>query len=69
IAYASDVVNKLEIEGQIDIQSAERFRFAFISVLDGFKTGWFTRLHDENLVSTMVSLLADVENYTDYHKR
>lgn len=69
ISYAVRTVHKLELEGRVDIHTAERFRLAFVAVLDGFKAGWFSRLHDETLVSTMVELVSEADFYTDYHKR
>jgi hypothetical protein len=69
LAYAIKNLHRLELDGEVDIHEAERFRMAFVSVLDGFKAGWFTRLHDRTLVATMVSVLAETEFYTDYHKR
>ena len=69
LAHAVKILNDAESEGRVDIYSAEKFRLAFVSVLDGFKAGWFSRLHDKTLVATMVSLLAQGEFYTDYHRR
>lgn len=69
LAYAMKNLHRLELDGEVDIHEAEKLRMAFVSVLDGFRSGWFSRLHDRNLVATMVSILSAAEFYTDYHKR
>ena len=69
LAYAVKRLHDAEVEGSVDIKMAEKFRLAFVRVLDGFKAGWFTRLHDRTLVATMVSLMEECEFYTDHHKR
>ena len=69
VSYAVKYVHKLELEGAVDIHAAEMFRNAFLNILDGFKGGWFSRLHDKVLVQTMVELIGECELYTDYHKR
>ncbi|WP_051299790.1 glycosyltransferase family 2 protein [Methylobacter luteus] len=69
VRFAVTYVQKLEAEGDIDLITAEKFRYAFIALLDGFKGNWFSRLHDRELILAMTALLADLERYTDYHKR
>jgi hypothetical protein len=69
IRFAVTYTQKLEADGDIDLTMAEKFRYAFIALLDGFKGKWFSRLHDRELILATVALLADIERYTDYHKR
>lgn len=69
IRFAVEHIQKLGSQGEIELLTAERFRYAFIGLLDSFKGEWFSRLHDCELIDAMVSLLADLERYTDYHKR
>lgn len=69
LLYSVKLVNRKESEGCVGIHDAEHFRMGFVTVLDGFKAEWFSRLHDENLVRAMVVLLSELNFYTDYHKR
>jgi hypothetical protein len=69
IRFAVGHVQKLEADGEIDFPLAEKFRYAFIGLLDAFGGEWFSRLHDQELIDAMVSLLVDLERCTDYHKR
>lgn len=69
VRFAVTYAQKLEAEGDIDLTIAEKFRYAFISFLDGFKGNWFSRLHDKELILAMAAILADLERYTDYHRR
>lgn len=54
--------------GEVEYFGAEKFRYAYIGVLDSFKGDWFSRLHDRELVTGMVTMLRDVELYSDYHR-
>ena len=69
LSYSLRYVRSLEVERSIDIREAEEFRSAFVCVLDGFKGEWFSRLHDNELVSSMAFIVSESELYTDYHKR
>jgi len=62
-------LQELESCGEVDLATAERFRYAFISLLDGFYGEWFSRLHDQELVDACICLVAGVSRYTDYHRR
>jgi glycosyltransferase involved in cell wall biosynthesis len=69
IRFAVEHVQLLELKGDIEPAVAERFRYAFLALLDGFRHEWFSRIHDLELIEAMIRLLADVESFTDYHKR
>ncbi|PKM43080.1 MAG: hypothetical protein CVV05_16170 [Gammaproteobacteria bacterium HGW-Gammaproteobacteria-1] len=69
LRFASAQVQAQSKEGEIDQALAEKFRYAVIAVIDGFNGGWFSRLHDVELVDTVLTLLADLALYTDYHQR
>lgn len=45
---------------------AERFRYAFLGLLDAFKGEWFSRLHDRHLMEGMVTLLGRKRLMSDY---
>lgn len=69
IRYSVDEMQRLESEGLIDINIAEKFRYEFLKLLDAFEGEWFSRLHDKQLVYSMIRLLQDMEHYSDYMKR
>jgi glycosyltransferase involved in cell wall biosynthesis len=69
LRFATAQMQVLSKEGEIDQALAEKFRYAVIAVIDGFNGGWFSRLHDVELVDTVLTLLADLALYTDYHQR
>jgi hypothetical protein len=69
LRFATGQMQVLSKEGEIDQALAEKFRYAVIAVIDSFGGGWFSRLHDVELVDTVLTLLADLELYTDYHQR
>jgi len=69
IHFAIIYIQKLEADGDIELVTAEKFRYAFASFLDSFKDKWFSRLHDRELILAMVALVTDLERYTNYHKR
>lgn len=68
ILYAVKRVQWLEEEGDIDFRTAERFRRTIITLLDGFKGDWFSRLHDRGLIDVIIELLLAKNRYTDSHK-
>ena len=67
--YSVRQLQKLERRGEVDLPTAERFRYAFIGLLDGFKGDWYSRLHDQELVDASISLVMAIARYTDYHRR
>jgi hypothetical protein len=69
VRFAIEHFQRLEAEGEVDIPAGEKFRLAFIGLLDRHHGEWFSRLHDRELIDTMISLLAGLPHYTDYHKR
>lgn len=69
LRFAAGQMQALSKEGEIDQALAEKFRYAVIAVIDAMNGGWFSRLHDVELVDTTLILLADLELYTDYHQR
>lgn len=68
LRFATGQMQVLSKDGEIDQALAEKFRYAVIAVIDGFGGEWFSRLHDVELVDTMLTLLADLSLYTDYHQ-
>ncbi len=68
IHFSLKHVQRLEAEGEIELDEAEKFRFAFIWLLNAFKGEWFSRLHDLELLDAMIAMLADLERYSDDHK-
>ncbi|MCP8688670.1 glycosyltransferase family 2 protein [Marinobacterium sedimentorum] len=69
VHFAVVHTQQLEIQGDVEHSDAERLRYAYIGLLDGFKGDWFSRLHDLMLIDAMVALLSDLSGMTDYHKR
>lgn len=59
----------LEASGGVEPDVAEGLRNAFIELLDGFKAEWFSRLHDQELVDTMIDILDGLNNYSDQHRK
>lgn len=59
----------LESTGAIEGAVAERFRYAFTGLLSGFHGEWFSRLHDQLLIDSMIHLLDHLDTMNDYHQR
>lgn len=53
-------------EGLLAEAELERFRYAFLALLDAFKGEWFSRLHDRHLVEALVLLLDRRHLMPDY---
>ena len=69
IAHSVREVQRLEREGKIDSAAAESFREAVVGLLDGFKGEWFSRLHDRELVDSMIAVVGDLARYREPHRR
>jgi hypothetical protein len=69
IDYSVKQVQRLASEQAIDNALAEKFRYAVVALLDSCAGGWFSRLHDQYLVSSMAVLLQGLDSYADYHRR
>ncbi len=53
-------------EGAVAEAELERFRYAFLALLDAFKGEWFSRLHDRHLVEALVLLMDRRHLMPDY---
>ncbi|WP_203076103.1 glycosyltransferase family 2 protein [Falsiroseomonas ponticola] len=53
-------------EGLLAEAELERFRYAFLALLDAFKGEWFSRLHDRHLVEALVLLMDRRRLMPDY---
>ena len=58
IAYATRQVERLAMQRDVNEQEVQRFRYAVLGLLDALKGAWFSRLHDQNMLGAMVTLLA-----------
>jgi len=65
VYYAITHTIYLEANGEIEQDSAMHLYYAFIGLLDAFNGEWFSRLHDQLLIKTMVVLLEGLGNYPD----
>jgi hypothetical protein len=54
IGFALRHLEGLAAEGALAEAELERFRYAFLALLDAFKGDWFSRLHDRHLLEAMV---------------
>jgi len=68
IRFAVDHVQELEAEGKVDLPVAEKFRYAFLGLMDSFKGDWFSRLHDRELIDATVTIIRDIDRCTNYQK-
>lgn len=69
IHFAMKMLLVAEAEGEVDVFAAERCRYGLIALLDGFKGEWFSRLHDLELIDSLIVLLSRLDHYTGYHRR
>jgi len=69
IRFATGEVLRMESEGIIDVTKAERFRYEYIHLLDSFKGEWFSRLHDQEFINTMIRMIENMDSYTDYMRK
>jgi len=68
IRFSVGLVQQMEAAGEVDALLAERFRTALLAMLAGFSAEWFSRLHDRELVDSLILALLDLDRYTDHHK-
>jgi hypothetical protein len=57
IGFALRQAERAATAGALPEEEAERFRYAFLALLDGFNGQFFSRLHDRHLVEGMLLLL------------
>ena len=69
IHYSMQLLLDMEVDGKIETNEAEQFRYAFVGLLDAFNGEWFSRLHDLKLIDTMLFLLANIDRFTDYNRQ
>jgi len=69
VRFTLEEALRLESEGAIEPIVAEKLRYSFIGLLDSFNGEWFSRLHDQELIDAMLSLLAGIGNYTDHQRK
>lgn len=66
IGFALRHLERQAAEGLLAEAELERFRYAFLALLDAFKGEWFSRLHDRHLVETLVLLMDRRHLMPDY---
>ncbi len=66
LGFALRHMERAEAAGRVPEGETERFRYAFMALLDAFKGEWFSRLHDRHFVSCMVLLLNRRRMMPDY---
>lgn len=69
VRFSVEHIQRLEGTGEIDFAIAEKFRSAYLWLLESFKGEWFSRLHDANFIDATIRILSDSHRYTDSHKR
>ncbi len=69
IRFSVQHLQAMEADGKVESTAAEKFRYAVIFFLDVFRGEWFSRLHDQCLIDSMLQMLMDINRYTDYHRR
>jgi len=68
VRFALEETLRIEAEGAIDPDTAKQLCYAVVGLLDAFKGEWFSRLHDQELVDTVISLLAHLGRYPDQRR-
>ena len=68
IYFSVRLVQCMETDGKIEIEEAEKFRYAIIALLDAFNGQYFSRLHDQMLIDSLLLIVAGIDRYTDYHR-
>lgn len=69
IFFSVKLIRQLEQDLEITSSEAEKFRYAVIALLDGFYGEWFSRLHDSNLIASLADMVANIDHFTDYHRK
>lgn len=67
IRSALDYLRILESRGDVSPIDYEAFHDAFISLLDAFSSEWNSRIHDQELIRSMISLMANLKCYQKSH--
>lgn len=66
IGFALRHLESATAAGSVTPTEMERFRYAFMELLDSFKGEWFSRLHDRHLVDGMLLLVGRRHLMPDY---
>lgn len=69
VRFSMEKVQQFEKSGLITGDYAQQFRILFFNLLDALPGGWYSRLHDAELIKTAIVLLQDLETYTDEHRK
>lgn len=69
IYFSVKEFNRQFLSGQIECAQAEKFGYAIIGILDGFRGQWFSRLHDYELIQSAVALLDVFNAHSDHFRR
>lgn len=69
IHFAVQEFNRQYLAGQVAIEQARKFSHAVFTFVDSFQGGWFSRLHDRELIQSVVAFLNVYDTYTDYWRQ